>query len=40
MTGEEGGELLHISPVTQDEHEKPVRVGGLFWEKTVDEVWP
>lgn len=40
MAGEKGEELLHSSPVTQDGHEKLVRIGGLFWEKTVDEVWP
>lgn len=33
MAGEKGEELLHISPVTQDGHEKPVGVGDLFWEK-------
>lgn len=39
MAGEKGEELLHIFVVTQDGHEKPVRVGALFWEKAVDEVW-
>lgn len=38
MAGEKGEELLHRSPGTQNGHEKPVRVGALFWEKTVDKV--
>lgn len=40
MAGEKSEELLHISLVTQDGHEKPVKVGALFWEKTVGELWP